>query len=554
MFSTYKQEVVGSKGVVASNHPLASLAGIEMLTAGGNAIDAAIATMFALSVVEPMMVGITGAGFINYYNSRDKSSVTIDNYCTAPLAATEDMFVPVSNEWPDYMETKNEENRYGYLSVGVPAALQAWCNVEEKYGVLGIERVIRPAIRFAKEGFAVSDYLSGIVANNKEILSIYPASKSLFVSKGIPLKSGDMLSNDDYAKTLEDIAHNGTATLTEGFLGHAIAKDMKSNNGIISMDDLNQYKIEYREPVRGTYRGYEIVGVGPVSSGATHIIQALNIIEGFDVKEMQFGSVEYIHLIAETLKLVFADRFRYMGDPDFVKVPVEGLISKEYGQHCRQKIDLSKSSSFEHDNPAAFATESKNTTHITVADETGSVVSMTQTLNDAFGSRVTVPGTGVLLNNTMYNFDPHPGTANSIAPGKRVLSSMAPITVFKSGKPFMSLGTPGARRIFPSVLQGIINVIDHGMSLQEAVEAPRIWTQGQNLELEPDISPDVIEPLTQKGHVIEGVERVAGGMNGVLFHDTGSIHGAACWRADGSPIAVGGGPATIRGSNPMFRV
>ena len=554
MFSTYKQEVVGSKGVVASNHPLASLAGIEMLTAGGNAIDAAIATMFALSVVEPMMVGITGAGFINYYNSRDKSSVTIDNYCTAPLAATEDMFVPVSNEWPDYMETKNEENRYGYLSVGVPAALQAWCNVEEKYGVLGIERVIRPAIRFAKEGFAVSDYLSGIVANNKEILSIYPASKSLFVSKGIPLKSGDMLSNDDYAKTLEDIAHNGTATLTEGFLGHAIAKDMKSNNGIISMDDLNQYKIEYREPVRGTYRGYEIVGVGPVSSGATHIIQALNIIEGFDVKEMQFGSVEYIHLIAETLKMVFADRFRYMGDPDFVKVPVEGLISKEYGQHCRQKIDLSKSSSFEHDNPAAFATESKNTTHITVADETGSVVSMTQTLNDAFGSRVTVPGTGVLLNNTMYNFDPHPGTANSIAPGKRVLSSMAPITVFKSGKPFMSLGTPGARRIFPSVLQGIINVIDHGMSLQEAVEAPRVWTQGQNLELEPDISPDVIEPLTQKGHIIEGVERVAGGMNGVLFDDTGSIHGAACWRADGSPIAVGGGPATIRGSNPMFRV
>lgn len=554
MFSTYKQEVVGSKGVVASNHPLASLAGIEMLTAGGNAIDAAIATMFALSVVEPMMVGITGAGFINYYNSRDKSSVTIDNYCTAPLAATEDMFVPVSNEWPDYMETKNEENRYGYLSVGVPAALQAWCNVEEKYGVLGIERVIRPAIRFAKEGFAVSDYLSGIVANNKEILSIYPASKSLFVSKGIPLKSGDMLSNDDYAKTLEDIAHNGTATLTEGFLGHAIAKDMKSNNGIISMDDLNQYKIKYREPVRGTYRGYEIVGVGPVSSGATHIIQALNIIEGFDVKEMQFGSVEYIHLIAETLKLVFADRFKYMGDPDFVKVPVEGLISKEYGQHCRQKIDLSKSSSFEHDNPAAFATESKTTTHITVADETGSVVSMTQTLNDAFGSRVTVPGTGVLLNNTMYNFDPHPGTANSVAPGKRVLSSMAPITVFKSGKPFMSLGTPGARRIFPSVLQGIINVIDHGMSLQEAVEAPRIWTQGQNLELEPDISPDVIEPLIQKGHVIEGVERVAGGMNGVLFDDTGSIHGAACWRADGSPIAVGGGPATIRGSNPMFRV
>ena len=554
MFSTYKQEVVGSKGVVASNHPLASLAGVEMLTSGGNAVDAAIATIFALSVVEPMMVGITGAGFINYYNSRDKSSITIDNYCTAPIKATEDMFTPISDKWPDYMETKNHQSRYGYLSVGVPAALQAWAHMEEKYGLLGIEKVISPAIRFSKEGFRVSDYLSGIVENNKDILSLYPSSKSIFLGNGVAVKSGDTLANPDYAKTLEDIAKNGVSTLTEGKLGNSIDRDMKSNKGIVSLDDLDQYKIKYREPVRGTYRGYEIVGVGPVSSGATHIIQALNIIEGFDVKEMQFGSVEYIHLIAETLKLVFADRFKYMGDPDFVKVPVEGLISKEYGQHCRQKIDLSKSSSFEHDNPAAFATESKNTTHITVADETGSVVSMTQTLNDAFGSRVTVPGTGVLLNNTMYNFDPHPGTANSIAPGKRVLSSMAPITVFKSGKPFMSLGTPGARRIFPSVLQGIINVIDHGMSLQEAVEAPRVWTQGQNLELEPDINPDVIEPLTQKGHVIEGVERVAGGMNGVLFDDTGSIHGAACWRADGSPIAVGGGPATIRGSNPMFRV
>ncbi|MDC0035201.1 gamma-glutamyltransferase [Chloroflexi bacterium] len=554
MVSTYKQEVVGAKGVVASNHPLASLAGVEMLTSGGNAIDAAIATMFALSVVEPMMVGITGAGFINYYNSRDKASITIDNYCTAPLAATEDMFVPVSNEWPDYMETKNQENKYGYLSVGVPAALQAWCHVEEKYGVLGIERVTRPAIRFAKEGFAVTPYLAGIIENNKEILSSYPASKTLFLDKGVPLHSGDNLANPDYAETLADISKNGVSTLTEGRLGDSITKDMRRNNGIVSLDDLNKYKVKYREPVRGTYRGYDIVGVGPTSSGATHIIQALNIIEGFNIQDMQFGSIEYIHLMAETLKLVFADRFKYMGDPDFVEIPVAGLISKDYGQHCRRKIDLSKASTFQHDNPAVFDTESKNTTHITVADEAGSVVSMTQTLNDAFGSRVTVPGTGVILNNTMYNFDPHTGTANSIAPGKRVLSSMAPITVFKQGKPFMSLGTPGARRIFPTVLQGIINVIDHNMSLQEAVEAPRIWTQGQNLELETDISPDVIEPLSKKGHVIESVDKIAGGMNGVLFDDNGAIHGAACWRADGSPIALGGGPASLRGSNPMFRV
>ena len=243
-----------------------------------------------------------------------------------------------------------------------------------------------------------------------------------------------------------------------------------------------------------------------------------------------------------------------MGDPDFVDVPVQELVSKRYADIRHSEIDLQKAISSTHGNLDLNRGESENTTHLTVADDDGNVVSMTQTLNDAFGSRVTVPGTGVILNNTLYNFDPHPGNANSIIPGKRVLSSMAPITVFKDGKPFMALGTPGGRRIFAAVLQAIINVIDHGMTLQEAVEAPRVWTQGQNLELESAISSEASEKLTKMGHLIERVDRVAGGMNGIMFDREGFIHGAACWRADGAPVGLSGGQAHITGGDGMFRI
>ncbi|SVA24737.1 uncharacterized protein METZ01_LOCUS77591, partial [marine metagenome] len=505
MRHTYKQEVIGSRGVVSANHPLASLAGVEMLASGGNAVDAAVAAIFTLTVVEPMMVGITGAGFVNLYNAEDNKSVTIDNYSTAPLASTPDMYKPISDSWPDYMETKDQANKIGYLSVGVPAALQSWCHIEDKYGKLGIDRVIQPAIRHAEQGFQISPYLASIIASNRESLGRFTGSRNLLFSNNAPISHGFNLINSDYAHTLRMIAKSGDETLRSGSLGAAIARDMVSGGGILTQDDLESYQISYREPVRGTYRGYEIVGVGPVSSGATHIIQALNILEGFEVGNLGFGSSEYIHLIAETLKIVFADRFQFMADPGFVSVPVEGLISREYAEFCRARIDPGIAGRYAHGDPSSFVGESENTTHLTVADENGNVVSMTQTLNDAFGSRVTVPGTGVILNNTMYNFDPHPGTANSIAPGKRVLSSMAPIIVFKDGRPYMALGTPGGRRIFGSVLQGILNVIDHGMSLQEAVEAPRIWTQGQNLELEPGIDGKVEEVLSRFGHELERV-------------------------------------------------
>jgi len=551
---TLKQETIGSRGVVASNHPLASLAGIEMLAIGGNAVDAAVATVLALTVVEPMMVGITGAGFVNIHDASTKSSITIDNYCTAPAAAQPDMFTPISNSWPDYMETEQQKNKIGHLSVGVPAGLQCWYHIQTKYGKLDFENTVQPAIRYAEQGFSISPYLAGIIETNKVALKSYPGSRDLFFNNNNPLSTGQLLRNQNYASMLREISRTGDETLTRGWLGNAIEEEMAKNGGILTQDDIQKYQLEYRKPVKGNYRGYEIVGVGPASSGATHIVQALNLLEKFNVEAMGFGTKEYIHLLAETLKIVFADRFRFMGDPDFVDVPVQELVSKRYSDIRRSEIDLQKAESFVHGNPELQLGESENTTHLTVADNDGNIVSMTQTLNDAFGSRVTVPGTGVTLNNTLYNFDPHPGNANSIVPGKRVLSSMAPITVFKDGKPFMALGTPGGRRIFGSVLQGIINVIDHGMSLQQAVEAPRVWTQGQNLELEFSISNEASEGLDKMGHSIERVERVAGGMNGVMFDNEGLIHGAACWRADGSPVGLSGGQAYISQGDGMFRI
>ena len=552
---TFKQEAVASRGMVASNHPMASAAGIEMLSMGGNAVDAAIATAFALTVVEPMMVGIFGAGFINYYSAATGDVHTTDNYAVAPLAASADMYETVSDSWPDYLETVDQRNRVGYLAVGVPGALKGWCHVMDRHGNLGLDTVIQPAIRFAERGFPASQYLVDIIADCRQDLARFPSSKDIFLPDGAPPASGQLIVRRDYADTLRLVAREGSDALYEGRIGEIVAADMEANGGIVTGDDLKDYAIRDREPVRGSYRGYDIVSVGPASAGGVNIIQVLNILEGYDVAAMGFGSAEYVHLIAEAFKIAFADRFEYMGDPEFVEVPVEGIISKEYAASRRRKLDLERAGDYRHGRPSSHAGESDNTTHLTVADDDGNVVSMTQTIHQAFGSKVTVPGAGMPLNNNMYIFDPHPGLANSIAPGKRMLSSMSPTIVLKDGKPVMGLGTPGGTRIFPSVLQAIVNVIDHGMSLQEALEAPRAWTQGQSLEVEDRIPPSVRIELESWGHPVEVVAKVAGGMNGVMFdHGAGQIRGAACWRADGAPVGISGGPAKLVGAGATYYV
>jgi gamma-glutamyltranspeptidase/glutathione hydrolase len=529
--------------MVTSNHPLASLAGTEMLVQGGNAIDAAVATMFALSVVEPMMTSIFGSGFLTI-RLADGTLTTIDNYGTVSLAAYDSMFEPIPGSLDN--DVVGGLNDTGYLAVSTPGTLLGWATAVERFGRLPLSTVMAPAIRFARHGFRVSPYLRSITEMSQDALARFPASAEVFLPGGGLPEVGSVIRRGDYANTLERIGAAGPDWLYRGPLGEMVAEDMERNGGLLTMADLEGYRVYERAPVRGTYRGYEIVSMAPASSGGTHIIQMLNILEGFDLGELGFGSADTVHLIAEAMKIAFADRFRYMADPETTNVPVEWLTSKAYGAERRAQIDPVRSQTYS----AAQQPdgEGRSTTHCCAMDDEGNVVSTTQTLNSGFGSKVTVPGTGMLLNNCMHLMDPNPGRTNSIAPGKRILSSMSPTIVLKDGKPFMAIGTPGGVRIFGSVMQAIINVIDHGMMLQEAVEAPRLWDRGPTLELETGFAdlPELRAELERRGHAIATPLKVAGGMNGILVDpDTGLLHGAACWRADGAPMGFSGGDARL---------
>ena len=540
---TFKQEAIAKRGMVTSNHPMASLAGTEMLVQGGNAIDAAVATMFALSVVEPMMTSIFGSGFLTI-RLADGTLTTIDDYGTVPLAAHETMFEPIPGSLDN--DVSGGLNDTGYLAVSTPGTLLGWATAVERFGRLPLATVIAPAIRFARHGFRVSPYLRSITEMSREALGRFPASAEIFLPGGALPEVGSIIRRADYANTLERIGGAGPDWLYRGPLGEMVAEDMERNGGLLTMADLEGYQVYERAPVRGTYRGYEIVSMAPASSGGTHIIQMLNILEGFDLAELGFGSADTVHLIAEAMKIAFADRFRYMADPETTNVPVEWLTSKAYAAERRALIEPAHAQAYS----AALQPdgEGRSTTHCCAMDDEGNVVSTTQTLNSGFGSKVTVPGTGMLLNNCMHLMDPNPGRTNSIAPGKRILSSMSPTIVLKDGKPFMAIGTPGGVRIFGSVMQAIINVIDHGMTLQEAVEAPRVWDRGPTLELETGFAdlPRLRAELERRGHTIETPLKVAGGMNGILVdQETGLLHGAACWRADGAPMGFSGGDARL---------
>lgn len=542
--TTFKQHAVGNRGMVTSNHPLASLAGNEMLTTGGNAIDAAISTMFALSVVEPMMTTVFGAGFINI-RLADGTVTTIDNYATVPLKAREDMFTPIPGSLENDVE--GDLNATGYLAVATGGTLLGWATAVERYGNLPLSRVIEPAVRFGRQGFRVSAYLRGMIQQCEEQLARFPDSAKVFLPKGRPPEVGETIYRPEYANTLERIGEQGPNYLYRGPLGDAIVEDMARNGGLITREDLESYRIYERAPVRGTYRGYEIVSMAPASSGGAHIIQMLNILEDFDLASMGFGTPSTIHVMAEAMKIAFADRFRYMADPERVDIPLDWLTSKGYAAERRAQIDPARAQQYQ---AAAPDGEGDCTTHCCAADADGNLVTTTQTLNNAFGSRVTVPGTGMLLNNCMHLMDPNPGRTNSIEPGKRILSSMSPTIVLKDGQPYLAIGTPGGVRIFGAVMQALVNLIDHGMTLQEAVEAPRMWDRGPVLEIEqgfPGLS-DLKAELETLGHTVETPMKVAGGMNGILRDpETGMLQGAACWRADGVPMGYSGGDAVVDG-------
>ena len=549
---TIKQEATASKAIVVTNNLLASSAGVEVLTRGGNAFDAAVASLFALTVVEPMMVGMFGAGFFVYRDAEKGEVSTLDNYAVAPLNASETMFKPVKSRQPDQyiFETERRRNMVGHLSVATPGALKGWEFMVKQHGRLSLAEVMSPAIRYANEGYHASAYMSYLIGTVQNELALYEDSAKLYLPSGRPVATGKRIVMKDYSETLQAVSERGSDYLYRGELGRRVVDDMEENGGIITMRDLSSYELIERPPVSGTYRGeYEVYSMAPGSSGGTHIIQMLNMLENFDVEALGFASVEYLHLLTEVLKIAFADRQRYMGDPLRVRVPLRGLTSKEYAAERVMEIG-GEAKHYIYGEPSTYDSESQNTTHVSVVDSDGNMVAATQTLFSVFGSTVIVPGTGILLNNCMGLFDPRPGRANSVAGGKRMLSSMSPTIVLRRQKPFVCIGTPGGTRIFPAICQALVNIIDFGMTIQQAVEAPRLWTMGikgspeGKLSVEPEFGEEVLDGLRNRGHDVLEVPKVAGGMNGILIDGEGILHGGACWRADGSPIGISGGDAS----------
>jgi gamma-glutamyltranspeptidase/glutathione hydrolase len=525
--------------MVVTNNPLASGAGTQVLLAGGNAIDAAVAALFALTVVEPMMVGVLGGG-LSHIRLADGRHVVIDGLSTAPAAAAADMYRTVSDTLPDYQETAGRQNHRGVLAVAVPGALAGWCDALARFGTMPLSEVVAPAIHLADAGFIVTPYLATCVKDWAADLAMDADLAALLLPGGAPVVAGMRVRRPDYAASLRLIGQMGAGALYDGPLGAALTEFMAETGGLIRQGDLAGYAPKERAPIRCHYRGFEIVGPPPPASSGVHIAEMLHMLEAFDLRAMGFGTPESIHLLAEVMKCAFADRRVATADPDFVDVPVAVLTSRAFADERRAQIDLHRARQWA---PGIASGESADTTHLTVADAAGNVVSSTHTINGLFGARVAVPGTGLICNNYMFNFDPHPGQALSIAPGKRVFTSMAPMMALREGRVAWALGLPGGLRIFPSALQALVNLIDHGMSLQEAVEAPRIFTQGHVLEVEEALFDGVSDALTALGHDVRASPRVAGGMNAIAFGADGMMEGAACWRADGTPVGIGGGLA-----------
>ena len=541
---TVKQAATGSWGMVATNHPLASAAGAEMLAGGGNAADAAVAALFALTVVEPMMVGLLGGG-LSHVRSPDGSHVVIDALGMAPGLARANEFEPLPGATG--LETVGNRNAVGAGAVAAGGAVLGWCALLKRFGTMSLGDVMQPAIRHASRGFRVTNYLSECISACVADLLRDAGMAARFVPGGAGLRPGDLLVQAEAAESLQAIAAEGPGVLHGGALGRAVAGHIEAGGGSLRLADLAGYVVRDRVPVRGMYRGVEVVAPPPPASSGVHIVQMLNILSGYELGGMAHGSPARLHLLAEVLKIAFADRAAATADPDFVNVPVEAIMDRGYADRRRGEIDGKAKTWAAGVAPAdaghtSDVARAGHTTHLTVADRSGLVVASTHTINSLFGARIMVPGTGLIGNNNMFLFDPVPGRALSIAPGKRVTTSMAPTFLLREGRPWAALGLPGGLRIFGSVMQAIVNLVDHGMTLQEAVEAPRLWTNGGKLELEPGYM-DAAAALGAMGHDVLPVRTVGGGMNGVSFGADGVLTGAACWRADGTPVGIGGGHA-----------
>lgn len=529
----YGRHAEGKNGVVAAANPEASKIGVEIMKKGGNAVDAAVATAFAISVFEPNASGIGGGGFMLIRMAKTGKTVVIDYREKAPAKATPDMFVLDENG-----KVVNDEITVGGKASGVPGTVAGLLTALEKYGTMKRADVMAPAIKHAGEGIIVSKNLEGIIQDNYEKLVKFDAAAAVYLKDGLPYEAGDKLVNKDLAATLTKISKEGKKAFYEGEVAKKIADEVQKQGGLITVEDLKNYTIEEREPVVGKYRDYTIISCPPASSGGTHIVQLLNMVENYDLKAMGDNTPESWHIWAESMKQAFADRAEYMGDTAYVKVPLKGLTSKEYAKELVKKIDLEKAGKdIKIGDPSKY--ESGSTTHFSVMDKDGNMVAVTQTINYFFGSGVVVPGTGIMMNNEMDDFVPQKNMKNSIEGGKRPLSSMSPTLVLDpKNRPLMTIGSPGATRIIPAVALTISNVIDHGMTIQEAINAPRIAQfQSGKLNAEGRISFESYNKLQEMGHEINmrgTYDNYFGGVQGIMMdYNTKTLQGGADPRRDG---------------------
>ena len=545
----FREPVRGRHAIVASQHELASQIGIDVLKKGGNAVDAAIAVGLALAVVYPEAGNLGGGGFmiIRLPNGETHS---IDYRETAPKAASHDMYADKENA----LIGSEGSSMVGYRASGIPGTLAGFDLAFKKYGSGRIKwrDIVEPARALAAKGYVLSYRVTELFRNYENTLALCEDSKRIFLNNGTMYREGDILRQPDLAKTLARIEGAGASEFYTGKTAQLIASDMKEHGGLITLDDLRNYEAKDRTPLHGSYRGYEVVGLPPPSSGGIVTLEALNILEGFDLKAMKYNSAARYHVVAESIRRAFADRAEFMGDPDFTSVPVDKLTSKAYAAERRRSIDLSHASnSVEIGHGDIGSGESMETTNFAVVDTAGIAVVNSYTINDLFGSRVTAKGTGVLMNDEMDDFASRPGQPNmfgliqsernSIAAGKRPLSSMSPTMVFrKDGSFWFGVGARGGPRIISAVIQTISNVIDHDMDIQAAIDAPRVHHQWlpDVLLVEPyGMSPDTAGLLRSFGHKFADKPDKVASATGVMVDSNGVRLGAIDSRSDG--LAVG---------------
>ncbi|WP_066659584.1 MULTISPECIES: gamma-glutamyltransferase [unclassified Sphingomonas] len=537
-YPSIRSPVVGTRGMVVSQNEIATQVGIKVLRAGGNAIDASVAVAFALAVTLPRAGNIGGDGFMTIYDAKSGQTSVIDFRGVAPLAARLEMFV----------DDKGEETRvasFGYKAPDVPGTVSGLELAHRKHGKLPWAKLVEPAIALAADGVVLSPDEAFVFSWGKERLSVSESGRRTFYKPdGSLYVAGEVMKQPELAWSLREIARDGAKAFYTGEIAKRIAADMAKHGGLITLADLAAYKAVERAPLEGSYRDVQIKTVPPASAGGATLLEILNILENFDLASMPLGSAQSLHVMSEAMKIGYIDRYRHLGDTDFVRVPLKGFTSKAFAAERAKKVSLTQASK-RVDQPAGdpWAHESPNTTHFSVVDDQGNAVSFTYTLGADFGSGVMIEGTGILMNNQMNNFDHEsawrairagqPLPPNAMAPGKRMLSTMVPSILFKDGKPWLIVGTPGGGTIITTVVQIIVNTVDYKLNVAEATHHPRIFQNNTDtLQVEPNFNPDTLALLKAKGHRIRS-DQTMGSAQSIMI-ENGLILGGADPRRPGA--------------------